>query len=150
MDWQQMAAALLKGLSEQQRLYERIKNISTQHCEALPTADADELMRFAEQKRDLLTQIDNVDRRISELRRLWPRVRERIPSKQRVKVEQAAQAVTALLKELIQLEEKSQQIVKQRRQDIKEGLKKTARAKKLPDAYRVKGEAQSRYIDRRE
>jgi len=139
----------LVGLLRQEKaLYARFLELSGQQLAVIEGGDVTELLSLLGRKQELLGQIDRVERELSPAKQQWGQQRESLAPDEREVVEALIEEVGGVLEQLIALEKRGEQSLREQRQRTLEQIDRAERGHRLGQAYGAGAKpVNNRYLD---
>ena len=147
----QVAEQLREGLRAERRIYEALEQIAEKQDSVLEDGATEELLRLARAKEAELQRIEHAEALIAPLKEQWPHLREAIDPALRQEVETELDGIQNVLRRLIDLENRGQRGMEDRRRDTAEKIQQVEGGRRVHQAYRPATSAPApRYLDRSE
>ena len=130
---------LLNALQQQQERYDTMVSVMEDQKSLLGASDIDALMVLVDRKRALLSEIDELEKQVVEVRGDWKETRETLDETSRRRVEEAIERKRVVLERLVNLENEGFDLMQQRRAAAAEELNALVKMKRARGAYGVDG-----------
>ena len=126
---------LLNALQQQQERYDTMVAVMEEQKSLLGARDVDALMVLVDRKRALLSEIDELEKQVVEVRGGWEETRETLGETSRRRVEEAIERKRVVLERLVNLENEGLELMQQRRSAAADELKALVKKKRARTAY---------------
>jgi hypothetical protein len=129
------ADAVLQRLRLQQSKYRQMVAIVTTQRSVFASLDVDGILGLIEQKRRLLTEIDEIEAELAPLKSDWARVRAGFSAEEGLALEATLDGTKQVLEELVRLEDEGRALLDKRRAEKTEALEGLLNKTRARGAY---------------
>ena len=126
---------LLNALQQQQERYDTMVSVMENQKSLLGARDVDALMVLVDRKRALLSEIDELEKQVVEVRGGWEETRETLGETSRRRVEEAIERKRVVLERLVNLENEGFELMQQRRSAAADELEALMKKRRARTAY---------------
>jgi len=126
---------LLKGLEVEGELYQELRDVMKRELDSLESIDKNSMMSLMKEKLSLMQRIEEEDSRISDIKVVWKDiVAESSPEYE--KITAFLKNMELLLKEILETEERTSQILESFKSDVKD-VQTKSKAIRATKAYKT-------------
>ena len=128
--------ALCAALAIEQKLYERMRELSRQQLAAAESSDANILLELVGRKDALMEDITRAAAASAGLKTAWAEARERVNAADRKRAEEALGGLGALLEEIFALDDRTRELVQGSREEVQQSLRRIQQSRTMTRAYK--------------
>lgn len=129
------AESLHEGLRKQKDIYRVLMKLTQRQGTSFKSGDTDEVVRLAHAKEEELRRIAEVNSGIDDVKSGWRDWRGQVSDGLRVQVETQMEELGQILRELIELEEKTEALLREGQSQQSENLRKIEGSRRVQQAY---------------
>lgn len=135
MDVHKTVGQFVRDLEETREVYRKLIELTRDQSRILRSGVSDELMDLARTKNQELTRLEGIESRMKATRANWESLKSRLSAPERDRVRAAVSGVEEVLKELLALEERESEELRQKRNESIESFRRVENARKVQRAY---------------
>lgn len=146
---EQTLAALTRGFGDQIAEYRALLDLARREEAAVASGDIDALAELLPQKQAVVARITERDRQLAPVKERWEAVRTTFSDDQKKGLQDKADELTTLLRQLLEIEKKNEAALETQRDEINTQLRQLRAKKTAHNAYQQESAQSPRFFDKR-
>ena len=127
----------IRGLEMQGQLYEKLHDVMQKEMDALCSEDKNSMLSFFKEKLNIMKKLEDEDALIADIKNQWKDLIDK-KSPEHERVQSLLKNMESMLKEILEMEEKSSRLIDSFKKDFDDVASKT-KAIRASKAYKDQG-----------
>lgn len=122
-DVREVAGQIIQRLKEQLKCYDSIEELNADQKKAIEEENTNDLMAVVSRKQKYLTQVDNFQKQLLELKNQWDQVKDFAPEDIKQELKENADAVEKKLKSIVAMEQNIISMAEDKKNNVNNKIK---------------------------
>ena len=139
--------AFERKLREQAELYRTLVGLSREQMEKISAEDVDALMRFLEEKKEVIDKIEQVETAAEPLRQFWEAHKDEVAEPVHERLKAVVDEIRELLKEALEIEEAGRLKLGITKDEIEGQIRQLSAGPRAMRSYSAEQDQKPRFMD---